>query len=90
MPDAMIRKMIPFFKAYGIKKAALFGSVARGQNTPDSDVDLVVSFGKSMICWISLVSNRIWRKRCIFPLISSHTNRYEAEPLRTPSIRTKG
>ena len=26
--------------------AALFGSVARGQNTPDSDVDLVVSFGK--------------------------------------------
>lgn len=46
MPDAMIRKMIPFFKSYGIKKAALFGSVARGQNTPDSDVDLIVSFGK--------------------------------------------
>ena len=46
MPDAMIREMIPLFKSYGIKKAALFGSVARGQNTPDSDVDLVVSFGK--------------------------------------------
>lgn len=36
----------PGAKSYGIKKAALFGSVARGQNTPDSDVDLVVSFGK--------------------------------------------
>lgn len=46
MPDAMIGSMIPFFQAYGIKKAALFGSVARGQNTPESDVDLVVSFGK--------------------------------------------
>ena len=28
MPDAMIREMIPLFKSYGIKKAALFGSVA--------------------------------------------------------------
>lgn len=46
MPDAMIQKMIPFFQSYGIKKAALFGSVARGQNTPNSDVDLVVSFSE--------------------------------------------
>lgn len=46
MPDSMMQQMIPFFESYGIKKAALFGSAARGQNTADSDVDLVVSFGK--------------------------------------------
>lgn len=46
MPDVLIQQMIPFFKSYGIKKAALFGSCARGQNTANSDIDLVVSFGK--------------------------------------------
>ena len=46
MPDIMIEQMIPLFESYGIKKAALFGSTARGQNTADSDVDLIVSFGK--------------------------------------------
>lgn len=46
MPDRIIQKMIPFFEMYGIKKAALFGSTARGENTAKSDIDLVVSFGK--------------------------------------------
>lgn len=46
MPDIMIEQMIPLFESYGIKRAALFGSTARGQNTADSDVDLIVSFGK--------------------------------------------
>lgn len=41
-----INMMIPFFHQYGIKKAAVFGSVARDETTPNSDLDLVVSFGK--------------------------------------------
>lgn len=51
MPDIIIEQMIPLFKSYGIKKAALFGSTARGQNTADSDVDLIVSFGKKYDLW---------------------------------------
>lgn len=46
MPDILIQQMIPVFKSYGIRKAALFGSCARGQNTASSDIDLVVSFGR--------------------------------------------
>jgi len=46
MPDILIQQMIPFFASHGIKKAALFGSAARGQNTVQSDIDLVVSFGR--------------------------------------------
>lgn len=42
--NKMIQQMIPFFKTYGITKAALFGFAARGQNEADSDIDLVVSF----------------------------------------------
>jgi len=33
-------------KTYGVKKIALFGSHARGDATPDSDVDLLVEFEK--------------------------------------------
>lgn len=35
-------KIIPIFKQYGVTKAALFGSVARGQDTAKSDVDVLV------------------------------------------------
>jgi len=31
-------------RSYGIKSLALFGSVARGEARPDSDVDLLVEF----------------------------------------------
>lgn len=31
-------------RARGIRHAALFGSVARGDNRPDSDIDILVEF----------------------------------------------
>jgi len=34
----------PEIRALGVKRLALFGSVARGQARPDSDVDLLVQF----------------------------------------------
>ena len=34
----------PFAKKYGIKAIWLFGSRARGDNRPDSDVDLLIRF----------------------------------------------
>ena len=44
MSNESIAKMIPFFQQYNIRKAALFGSVARQQQREDSDIDLLVSF----------------------------------------------
>jgi predicted nucleotidyltransferase len=35
---------LPILKKYGIKKAALFGSFARGEQKPDSDIDILVKF----------------------------------------------
>ena len=46
MSELLVRQMIPFFRSYGVRKAALFGSVARNQATATSDVDLIVSFGR--------------------------------------------
>ncbi|MDP2692328.1 MAG: nucleotidyltransferase family protein [bacterium] len=38
-------KISPILRAYGIKKASIFGSVSRGDDRPDSDVDLLVELG---------------------------------------------
>lgn len=44
--EERIAQMIPYFKEYGVNKAALFGSMARGEERPGSDVDLVISFAR--------------------------------------------
>jgi uncharacterized protein len=36
-------KIIPVLREYGVESAALFGSAARGEETPESDVDILVS-----------------------------------------------
>ena len=35
-------KITPIFKKHGITKAAVFGSVARGEDNEESDVDILV------------------------------------------------
>jgi predicted nucleotidyltransferase len=43
--DANVRNTInEYFKSKPIQKAWVFGSVARGEEHPDSDVDILVSF----------------------------------------------
>lgn len=39
-------KMKPIFGRFGVRHASVFGSVARGEAKPDSDVDLLVEFVK--------------------------------------------
>jgi predicted nucleotidyltransferase len=41
----LIRKEL---KAYGIKKASLFGSFRRGEDRPDSDIDLIIEPTENM------------------------------------------
>jgi uncharacterized protein len=38
------RKAIPILKKHGVKRAAVFGSVARGTATSKSDVDLLIEY----------------------------------------------
>jgi len=43
--DEVKNKISPILRAYGIKKASVFGSVARGDDRPDSDIDLLIELG---------------------------------------------
>jgi predicted nucleotidyltransferase len=56
--EELKEKITPILRAYGIKKASVFGSVARGDDRPDSDVDLLVELGHGpmgMIEYIGLI-----------------------------------
>jgi uncharacterized protein len=44
---AKLREHEPELKAAGIIRLAVFGSVARGDNSPGSDVDLLAEFDKT-------------------------------------------
>lgn len=46
----------PIFEKYGIKYAGVFGSYARGEARPDSDVDILVSFGDQIFTLLDMVS----------------------------------
>jgi uncharacterized protein len=41
---AVLRRHESALRARGIRHAAVFGSIARGDNRPDSDVDILVEF----------------------------------------------
>ena len=51
MPSADVQKLIPQIQAYfatqPVERAYLFGSCSRGEETPDSDVDLLVTYTKN-------------------------------------------
>lgn len=40
------QKTTPLFEHYRVRKAAVFGSAARGEERPDSDVDILVEMGE--------------------------------------------
>ena len=42
--QAMTKKIAKYFETQPVLKAWLFGSYARGEETPDSDVDLLVEY----------------------------------------------
>jgi hypothetical protein len=41
---ARLKQAEPALRARGIRRAAVFGSVARGEDRPDSDIDVLVEF----------------------------------------------
>ncbi len=40
------QKTTPIFRDYGVKRAYIFGSYARGEQTDDSDVDIMIDKGR--------------------------------------------
>ncbi|MFH1387449.1 MAG: nucleotidyltransferase family protein [bacterium] len=49
------KKVKPFLLEGGVKKAGLFGSVAKGLEREDSDVDILVEFGKENLSLLEFI-----------------------------------
>lgn len=49
------KKARPVFEKYGIRRASVFGSHARGDAKPDSDVDLLIKLGDRPMGMIAYV-----------------------------------
>ena len=63
MPELMIQKIRDYFSTQpAVEKAWLFGSYARGEQTPQSDVDILVDFDRSGKPVTLLTYARIWRE----------------------------
>lgn len=43
--EKILEKMLPVIKKYQIREVILFGSYARGEATPNSDIDLAINYG---------------------------------------------
>jgi len=54
-------KLNAIFTEYGVKKAAVFGSAARGEAKKSSDIDILVEFGGEKVCWIWRGWALIWK-----------------------------
>ncbi len=46
--DTIKEITVPILKKYGVERASLFGSIARGEDTDKSDVDILVSIKRPM------------------------------------------
>ncbi len=42
----VFKRIIPLLKDRGAKKVSVFGSYVRGEEKPDSDIDIIVEFSK--------------------------------------------
>jgi len=47
-PEELRRRLHPFCESHHIRRLEVFGSAARGQAKPSSDVDLLVTFDESV------------------------------------------
>ncbi|MBI5303451.1 MAG: nucleotidyltransferase family protein [Chloroflexi bacterium] len=74
--DNLRDKILPILQPYGVTRIALFGSVVRGEETPESDIDILVDFEEprkkpfGLFKWIQLeeeLSKRLGRKADLVP-----------------------
>jgi predicted nucleotidyltransferase len=45
--EQITNSILPLLERYGVRRASLFGSVARGEDGPDSDIDILVEMPDS-------------------------------------------
>jgi predicted nucleotidyltransferase len=71
--------------ARGVTHAALFGSVARGDNRPDSDVDIMIEVDTGRISGVFAYAEIISYINSLFPCKVDVSNKKKLHPYVRPS-----
>ncbi len=72
-------------RAQGVAHAALFGSVARGENRPDSDIDIMVEIAPQIRIGLFQYVGIVQYIEGLFPVPVDVANREGLKPLVRPS-----
>ena len=87
MDSKMIDIIREYFKTQPVDKAWIFGSFSRGEERPDSDVDIIVALtpGTRMgLAWIGMIcdleeklgrSVDLVKEKCLMPYVRENANR---------------
>ena len=72
--ENLYNEVISILRSHGIKKILVFGSYARGEATPKSDLDLIVEFpkGTSLLDHIRIENELIEKLKIKVDLISKN------------------
>lgn len=80
----------PVLREHGVLRASVFGSVARGHDRPDSDIDLMVKLGKPMglfayMKMLSKLEDCLGRK---VDLVTESSLNKHVKPFVLPELKT--
>ena len=63
---SLIEKALPEIKErFGVETLGLFGSVSRGEDTPESDIDIIFTFRKGRTSFGSLIHLELYLKELL-------------------------
>ena len=84
------RKAAPILERYGVQYAGVFGSVARGVDTPESDVDVLVVLKKpvSLIKFFALNDELETALGCKVDLVTRNSLNPHVTPFAVRELQT--
>jgi uncharacterized protein len=83
-------KAIPIFEQYGVTYAAVFGSLARGEDRAEGDVDILVRLGRptGMVAYVRLAESLEERLHKKVDLVTEGSLNKHLRPYVLPDLKT--
>ncbi|MBI5220489.1 MAG: nucleotidyltransferase family protein [Candidatus Liptonbacteria bacterium] len=84
------QKAGPILERHGVTYAAIFGSLARGEDSPQSDVDILVRLGRptGMIGYMRLIENLETTLQKKIDLVTEQGLNKRVRPYVLPDLKT--
>ena len=84
------QKATPELEEYGVEYAAVFGSIARGEDSEDSDIDILVRLGRptGMIRYMNLINGLEEQLQKKVDLVTEQSLNKFIKPWVLPELKT--